>query len=199
MENLAPTTAPKTTVVRVGMHTPWGWADSASVVADGIGRVSTPGHGGFKLAPKMNAKVDAAWRTRGGWYEEDCEWAIVVLTFPKHFDEAKVASAKAVAKATFPDAYETVTGETVTLAESHVLRKREFAKETANKLVVICAYGDWHKAVPAGMVGVVATVGGKRETGTPETKLLVPASEYHLRAEFGFVIEDASKYATFNL
>lgn len=68
-------------VVHEGMRTPWGMADSAEIVADGIGHVGTPSHGGMKLDRKRNAMVPAPLRREGGWYEEDCEWAIVEYVF----------------------------------------------------------------------------------------------------------------------
>jgi len=50
--------------------------------------VITAGHGGFKLDPALNAQVPEVCRRRGGWYEEDCEWAIPFLVFPELFEEA---------------------------------------------------------------------------------------------------------------
>lgn len=68
-------------VVYVGMRTPWGTANYARVLAPGVGLVSTPGHGGIKLSAARNRLVHAAWRERGGWYEEDCDFGIVLYTF----------------------------------------------------------------------------------------------------------------------
>jgi len=69
------------------IRTPWGWSQIISNVAPGILFASTAGHGGFKLDRKLNAQVPAEMRKRGGWYEEDCEWAIPFLTFPEIFEE----------------------------------------------------------------------------------------------------------------
>jgi hypothetical protein len=72
--------------------TPWGKADHKKVYARGITFYSTPGHGGFKLSATLNAQVpqtlkDTTWGGLGhkGWYEEDCDWAIVALVFPQVF------------------------------------------------------------------------------------------------------------------
>ena len=46
------------------------------MLAPGAWTLSTAGHGGIKLNRKRNALVPADARAKGGWYEEDCEWAI---------------------------------------------------------------------------------------------------------------------------
>jgi len=38
--------------------------------------VTTAGHGGIKLDAARNRKVPGPVRSRDGWYEEDCDWAI---------------------------------------------------------------------------------------------------------------------------
>jgi hypothetical protein len=80
----------------VGMRTPWGKADSVEMVVPGVYVVSTPSHGGIKLDRFVNHLVPAGCRTKGGWYEEDCEVAIVFAvhrTTRQHFkiDEAQNA------------------------------------------------------------------------------------------------------------
>jgi hypothetical protein len=73
------------------IQTPWGIADFATEYAHGIVFFSTPSHGGFHLLPERNAEVLAkfpGFRTFSGavgWYEEDCDWALVALTFPHLF------------------------------------------------------------------------------------------------------------------
>ena len=66
----------KKTIVRVGMQTPWGKADYAETIASGIGIVGTPSHGGIKVDRKHNQLIPDYMRRTGGWYEEDCDWAI---------------------------------------------------------------------------------------------------------------------------
>ena len=81
---------------------PWGEPDHQEDIADGIVFVSTPSHGGFFLDAKRNAKGPAAWRAastggqgKRGWYEEDCDWSMVVLAFPELFTELnRVANAQ---------------------------------------------------------------------------------------------------------
>ena len=67
------------------MRTPWGKADNIEILAEGIIQVGTPSHGGVKLDRKRNAQVPSYMRRKGGWYEEDCDWAIVATVFPDAF------------------------------------------------------------------------------------------------------------------
>ena len=62
--------------------------------------VQTASHGGFYLDAEMNAQVPEAWRVAtfndlglAGWYEEDCDWCLVALTFPQHFTVSQMADA----------------------------------------------------------------------------------------------------------
>ena len=80
----------------------------ATNYAEGIISHSTSGHGGFHLSPDRNRSVDASVRSTGGWYEEDCEWAIVALTFPEIFTGYERRCAEDIAKNTFPCFWETL-------------------------------------------------------------------------------------------
>ena len=64
------------------MKTPWGYSDSSEAIAEGIAWYGTPSHGGYHLSMARNAEVHDAWRRPDGWYEEDCDWCMVALTFP---------------------------------------------------------------------------------------------------------------------
>lgn len=91
-----------------GKRSPWGRIQWSRRVADGIWFVSTAGHGGYKLDRKRNATVDACWRRAGGWYEEDCEWAIAALTFPDEVCDGtteNIAAAHRAARRYFPKQY----------------------------------------------------------------------------------------------
>lgn len=178
-----------------GMRTPWGKADSIEQIAPGIVFVGTSTHGGYKLEPSMNQKVNSVWRKQGGWYEEDVDYNIVHLTFPNIFDSSKVDSAKKALKHYYPDEYEKVTGESVKPEDSHVLRQRAFYKQHANDWISYAAWGDWHDKVPKGMVGVVAKKGGREGSG-PEKYFLVPEKDYATRGE-NFVV-DPSRHKEFN-
>lgn len=74
------------------MRTPWGPSQHVVNVAEGIRFVETASHGGYLLDADRNARIPLAWRAiswngngHRGWYEEDCDWALVALTFPAAF------------------------------------------------------------------------------------------------------------------
>src|SRR5690606_13117684 len=114
----------------------------------------------------------------------------VVLAFPQHFSAEAVAGARKTAKDWFPDAYAAFTGEPVPVEESHTLQLRAFDAEHKDDWVTIAAWGDWHPAVPEGMVACLATRGGIRDDEGEARFFLVPKDEYGTRkACFGFVID----------
>lgn len=177
---------------------PWGAVQNSRQIARGIVEVDTASHGGIHLSPTLNAKVHAAWRDPKGWYEEDCEWAIVALTFPQHFADPMPADgecagqtvwqyAVGVAKRWMPDEYEKVFGVTVTAEESYIRRQQLVAAATAKDLRSATAWGhrnDGHgrTRVPAGWVGVQARIGGVLgSNGSSQWWYLVPAAEYDNR------------------
>lgn len=166
------------TVASVPVRSPWGKVQQTSVYADGIVFVSTASHGGFKLSRSRQAQMPEALRIQGGWYEEDCEAALVVVGFPQHFKPEQVENAIKEVKNWFPDKYEGWTGTVLPVEESYTKRNRKFEADNADNYVVISAWGDWHQKVPKGMVAVLATKGGNRNSN--DTKwFLVPANEYH--------------------
>ena len=68
------------------------------MIAPGITSYSTPRHGGINLSAERLAEMPAALRSvhpfaGPGWYEEDQDWAIVVLAFPLFFPGAHVSAA----------------------------------------------------------------------------------------------------------
>jgi hypothetical protein len=78
------------------MRTPWGVADSVKHIGQGIKSVSTPSHGGYYVPESELAKMPPAalntWAGRG-WYEEDCDWCLVALSFPNLFEEDAISAA----------------------------------------------------------------------------------------------------------
>lgn len=81
-------------------HTPWGAAQDQKRIAAGITSYSTASHGGYHLSTEVLAQMPtalAAIRTYAGagWYEEDCDWAIVALAFPQHFSDYNLYGAVA--------------------------------------------------------------------------------------------------------
>lgn len=82
-----------------GITTPWGVADQVRIVAPGIVWCETPSHGGYWLSKERLAQMDPALRSfrpftgKAAWFEEDCDWAVVVVAFPTFFDPPAVEAA----------------------------------------------------------------------------------------------------------
>jgi hypothetical protein len=83
--------------------TPWGMADFATELAPGIVSYSTPSHGGIKLSAQRLAELKPELRAhkpfcgQDGWYEEDCDWAIVAMQWPELFNAENIETAKMIA------------------------------------------------------------------------------------------------------
>ena len=79
------------------VSTPWGPAQGSRNIAEGITFHTTSSHGGIELSPTRLAmpaelRNSPPWAGEG-WYEEDCDWAIVALAFPQHFSPREVRCA----------------------------------------------------------------------------------------------------------
>jgi hypothetical protein len=182
---------------RVEIHsrarTPWGTSQGAIVYAEGVECHSTAGHGGFKLSAARNRKVHPLLRAEGGWYEEDCAWAIVAITFPQFFTAYERRCAEQMIRGSWPDAWETISGMVLGPGESHEKDRRTFEALHANDWIVISAITSGHHK---GFVECVATRGGRRRASTEEQRFLVPSDEYTI-GRFGFVI-DPERHAPYN-
>lgn len=76
-------------------QTPWGQSQDETGKAPGIVRYSTASHGGFGLSAEREAELRAIFPdfrcfAGKGWYEEDQDWAIVVVAFPRYFSEEEI-------------------------------------------------------------------------------------------------------------
>lgn len=67
---------------------PWGRPDLAEEIFPGVWSLYTPRHGGFYVSAERRRLMDQAWLALGfnnqakdGWFEEDCDWAMVALSF----------------------------------------------------------------------------------------------------------------------
>lgn len=170
--------------------TPWGTADYCYKYARGVIQYATPGHGGFKVAitkalqmPPALAKMGMNW---GGalWFEEDCQYAAVMLAFPELFNEAQVKQAKASLMRWNHEAYEEFYGVVLSPEESHSKAEAVFQEQNKGKLV-----GRSARSLEGGMVKVWARPLGLPYYEEAEKAFLVPATEYATRSPFGFVIE----------
>jgi hypothetical protein len=173
------------------MHTPWGASQDSKQYGKGITFYSTASHGGFKVIAELLAKMPDYLRSsepRGDarrgtheWFEEDCEWCFVATCFPERFSEQERAAAKDTLRNSFPDEYEKFYNVVLEPGDSYTRDKRLFKAAHAADYLVLSAFGDWHKGVPKGMVGVFAGKGGRTEHGhyPDDCKwFLVPDEEY---------------------
>jgi hypothetical protein len=172
------TTQVRTQKPKENGHSPWGWIQSVTTIAEGIWFVDTAGHGGFKLSRKRQRQMPQALRLNGAWYEEDCEAFLVILGFPQCFKKEEVEQAHKSVKNWFPGLYEEWSGKVIPVEESFKKREKLFYETHKEDYIVISAFGDWKEGIPKGMVGVVATKGGIRNAS--QRYFLVSQEEYHM-------------------
>jgi len=178
-----------------GPSSPWGRVQFSKTYGRGVTMVSTAGHGGFRVSQglvekKFLPEVQAAAIKRSGYYffEEDCDYALVMLSLPWMFVPAELEAARASGKDWNPELFKLITGEDVSLEESCVLRRRAFETETHNRFVGVSASGSWKEGVPEGMVEVI----GRRVSDGAEKTILVSADTYKARGKLGYVFPEAA-------
>lgn len=90
---------------------PWGLIteEEADPAIPGITRIETASHGGYRLTAERQAQMPEHLKMPDGFYEEDCDWALVALAFP----------------AEYPDLLADALGATHILASNSIPRKRE--------------------------------------------------------------------------
>lgn len=195
-------------------YSPWGKIETIESICPGAWWVYTSSHGGVKLSAANQRRIPEVFRQKGGWYEEDCNWAI-----PFHFLPEAAATLEAkdaervvlVLKRWRWREFESHFGVVLEPGESSQKDQYVFSQEHKNDWVTISAWGDWYDGgndwapVPKGFVGVVATLGGLRwdpndclksaRAGVPyvvtKRKFLIPSLEYDARGCFGFVVDPA--------
>jgi hypothetical protein len=175
---------------REGGRSPWGKIQSVKVRAIGdIWQVETAGHGGMKVSRRVQQRIPKASQRPGGWYEEDIEWSIIAVLFPAAFSQDEVNSAHQTMKSWLPDEYRNLTGHEVAADESLVMRERRDHAKYRGHWITIAAFGDWHERVPEGMVGVVATIGGRR--GVKDERWFLTTEERYKsqKLSIGYVVD----------
>lgn len=174
--------------------TPWG--PSHIAVAYGVGIVShqTASHGGFALSKERNAGIPASLRTKEGFYEEDCAWAAVAVTFPDLFTDLEKRRADEVLRQVYPDAWEALHNTFLQRGQSRARDRQRFDADNADRWVVISAIlSNQHP----GYVECIATLGGRRPSNTGlkagqgpvERRFLVAEERYDIGLH-GFVIDE---------
>lgn len=142
--------------------TPWGTPDRADQVLHGIWHVSTPSHGGYVLSDERQAAMPEALRRADPFYEEDVDYALVLYGFASEFRRLpvpgialQVENARRSVRCWQPDRWTALTGEEVTIGESHVVRRRAAYTAIIGQYESVSASGSWADWVPDGKVGCV--------------------------------------------
>lgn len=72
----------------VGDPSPWGAVDHVYPLGPDVVVVATPSHGGLWVSPEAMTLIPRPLRataySRGGWFEEDCDWCIPYLALGLH-------------------------------------------------------------------------------------------------------------------
>lgn len=171
-----------------GCATPWGPAQTVTQIGDDIFVVSTASHGGMHLPKAINDRIPDYFRNSEGWYEEDCAIAIPAFVLGASVFTTKQAAefissgdAENTVKQWYPDQWERYTGKTLKPGESSTRDQEVYLQKHKEDWLTIAAFGTWHKAVPAGYVGVCATIGANRSPHAIARYFIVPETEYEGR------------------
>lgn len=165
---------------------PWGASQGGAVYAEGVVFHVTASHGGFNLDDARNTAMPAALRIESGWYEEDCDWAMVAFGFPELFTTYERRIAEKTLRDTYPERWEAVHGRPLAPGESFTKDRHLFEEAHAQDWIVISASVSGNTP---GLVKCVAALGGKRDR-RPYRGFLVPKAEYRF-GPHGFVIDEA--------
>ena len=81
------------------IDTPWGVAQYVTQLGEGITLISTANHGGIRVSREKNRTIMAkfpGFKPWAGelWYEEDCDWVFVAVTFPEYFSDVDLKIAR---------------------------------------------------------------------------------------------------------
>ncbi len=163
--------------------TPWGESQGETQYAPGVVFYSTASHGGFKLSQEANSVIPEIFRNADGWYEEDCEAAIVSTFLPGLFTAREVRKSHDTLVGWYPDEYEKHFGVVIEEGRSHKKDERLFLERHKGDWIVISAVREGDQVV------CTATKGGLRGSGDEPRKFMVPAEEYAGRSTRGFVID----------
>lgn len=76
------------------VNSPWGPVQYRRMMAPGVVFVETASHGGAFVTEEAQQQIPEAIRSADRFYEEDCEIAAVIVTWPAHFTDQCVAAAR---------------------------------------------------------------------------------------------------------
>ncbi len=175
-------------------HSIWGAIQAAEQILPGVWQVHTASHGGFILSDSRQAAMPASLRLDGTSYEEDADYALVVLGFEAEFtglggaEALMVRNAHDTSRNWHPDRYAVFTGKPVEPRDSHVLKLRDAFAARIGRNVVVAAFGSWADWVPEGKTGVIARrLASVDQLARPryegeDQRALVDAARYDARA-----------------
>ena len=147
------------------------------------------------LSDQRQVAMPDALRRADSHYEEDVDYALVVMAFEAEFLAAYahgailVRNARDTVRNWQPDAYAAFTGEAVAPKDSHVKRRREAYASRIGTIVVTSAFGEWADWVPAGKTGVFGmNLSSVNHLGHPNyigeaVRALVDAAAYDARID----------------
>lgn len=122
-------------------QSPWGTCDHIEVLAPGMVRVHTAGHGGIHLDQwRIKALPPAFKRVAQAWYEEDSACSIPMVAFHREFSEHQVKGAISTLRNWYPDLYEDHFNITIPQGMSYQKDKRIFAQRHTNSLMGASAW-----------------------------------------------------------
>jgi hypothetical protein len=101
------------------MNTPWGKSDyEKNYGQDGIKFYGTPSHGGFWVPAHCRRDMQVpifdeslrnprfAKQCADGWFEEDCDFNFVIVSFPELFTADEIKASQNAIKAWYPKVWE---------------------------------------------------------------------------------------------
>ncbi len=172
---------------------PWGQIQDCERLSEGVWTVSTASHGGIKLDRIRNALIPEAARIPGGWYEEDCDYAIPVVALGLDSETRRDAARQSIRRWQSPEIVRAVLGEDADPEVNLKLQDMAFRVASEGRMVVVSALTS--KASP-GMVIAYAVRGGRTPSGAYASEergyFLVTAERYAARnATGGHIIDEA--------
>lgn len=144
------------------VETLWGTPQTADERLPGVWFVTTGSHGGFVLSDERQAAMPESLRLEDRYYEEDVNWALVVMALEKELRQAgdalidiELPIAQQTVQNWLPARYQGFTGIVLEPRDSHILRRKAEYEANLGEIIVTAAWGDWADWVPKGKVGVV--------------------------------------------
>lgn len=141
---------------------PWGTILQADQLAPGIWSLICAEGGGLVLSDARQAAMPEALRLETPFYEETCDWALVILAFEtelagqEYFSAGYLLLACDAARCWHPERVKAHTGKAVEENTSYILKTRKAYLAAIGEYCTTSAWGDWAEWVTEGKTGVLA-------------------------------------------